>query len=358
MFTINALDEEFAVATGSNVNSGPNQSTFDDPPSSSRGLSITANSNDPSPSTFSVGDTYDLAYGDSGSGTDAIFEDAEVIRSDALPGGGHVVVFEGINQDGELEQIVWTPGFDLESWHSDVSDQGATAGFYTSDQDASTQYEHAFVCFSSDTCIRTPSGDIPAGKLKVKDLVITRDRGVQAILWIGRRDIEVDQTSPDVQPIVIQKNAFVCGSLRKQVIVSPQHRLLLRKKNGDEIFAPAKAFVGEKGIRYMRGRRRIEYNSILLANHDVLDVSGLAAESFLPGPQGYLRLSAREILDVERVLASQKSVSETVSPARPCLGGSAGRRAIKAGAKLVAFEREATPQLTQHVSSEGDAEAI
>ena len=168
MFTINALDEEFAVATGSNVNSGPNQSTFDDPPSSSRGLSITANSDDPSPSTFSVGDTYDLAYGNSGSGTDAIFEDAEVNRSDALPGGGHVVVFEGINQDGELEQIVWTPGFDLESWYSDVSDQGATAGFYTSDQDASTQYEHAFVCFSSDTCIRTPSGDIPAGKLKSK----------------------------------------------------------------------------------------------------------------------------------------------------------------------------------------------
>ncbi len=348
-FTINASDNEFAVATGSNVNSGPGTSTFDYPPTSSTGLIITANDGDPSPGTFSVGDTYDLVYGNGGGGKGGTFEDAVVIRSDALPGGGHAVVFEGVNQDGDLEQIVWTPGFDLETWYFDNFNQGNSPQFYTSDQSAETEYQHAYVCLSSDTVITTAKGEIPIGQVRVGDLVLTMDHGLRPVLWIGRRIVRVDQKSRNTLPILVPPTILQNGIMRRQVIVSPQHRLLLRTPHGQEILAPAKAFVGSNGIRYMRGRREVEYNTLLFAQHEVIDASGLAVESFLPGPQGYRWLSARELVEVERVVASTNNgqTEHRMQAARPCLGGSSGQRAVAAGAHLVAFDPNRISSKTQ-----------
>ena len=339
-FTINAVDAEFAVATGSNVNSGPGTSTFDYPPTSSNGLVITANPSDPTPGAFSVGDTYDLVYGNGGGGKGGTFDDAVVIRSDGLSGGGHVVVFEGTNENGNLEQIIWTPEFDLESWYFDNFNQGNSPQFYTTDQNASSEYQHTYVCFSSDTLVTTARGEIPVGQVRVGDLVLTADHGYQPILWIGRRRLQIDQRSHATQPILIQPNALGSGALRRRIIVSPQHRLLLRTPAGEELFAPAKAFVGQTGIRYMRGRREIEYISILFARHEIIDASGLAAESFLPGHQGLHLLSAREIREVNLIMEKDRRRTPPLGtmPARPCLGGASGRRAIQEGAELVPFQ--------------------
>lgn len=329
-FTIIAEDAEFAVATGSNVGSGDGTSTFDYPPTSSRGLVITSNPDDPSPGTFSVGDTYDLSYGNDGGGKGGTFEDAVVIRSDALPDGGHAVVFEGTNENGELEQIVWTPGFDLEAWYFDNFNQGASPGFYTTDQDAQTQYDHSFVCFSSCTFLTSEQGERRAGDLRPGDRLRTQDHGLQPIVWIGRRSLSIDPCYSKSMPIVFQPNAFAAGKLRRRVIVSPQHRILLHDAQGREHLAPAKSFVGLKGVRYMRGQRQIEYVSIMLGCHAILDASGLATESFLPGPQAYQLLSSSQVKEVESVLrTSLRGVKLT--PARPCLGGSSGRRALEKG---------------------------
>ncbi len=339
-FTINAVDSEFAVATGANVNSGAGTSTFDYPPTSSMDLVITSNPGDPSPGTFSVGDTYDLSYGNGGGGKSATFEDAVVLRSDALPGGGHAVVFEGTNADGAVEQIVWSPNFDLETWYFDNFSGGQSPGFYTSDQDPGTQYAHSFVCFSAETMITAARGEVPVGDLAVGDLVQTMDRGLQPILWIGRRRVRVDQVRDGAQPIEIQPKAIPGGGLRRPVVVSPQHRLLMRTETGQETLAPAKAFVHLKGVRAMRGKSEIEYITLLFAQHHILDVSGLAAESFLPGPEGFRLLSGRERLEVGRALkvAGTEAEDMGMAAARPCIGGNAGKRALRNGAQLASFD--------------------
>lgn len=340
--TINAIDSEFAVSTGSNVNSGDGTSTFDYPPTSSKGLVITSNANDLSPETFSLGDTYDLVYGNGGGGKGGTFEDAVIIRSDELPDGGHVVVFEGTNQDGELEQIVWTPDFDLEGWYFDNFDQGNSPQFHTVDQDAQSEYN--YVCFSVETLIATADGHVAAGDLQVGDLVKTLDNGLQPIIWIGRRKVRIDSRSSASMPILIQPNAAMDGRVSRYVIVSAQHRLLLRDRNGTEALAPAKAFLHLPGVRRMRGRTEMEYISVLCARHEILNASGLAAESFLPGLQGQRWLGGREVLEVRRALATHAplgSASQMLA-ARPCLGGSSGRRALEAGGQLRGFM---TPRL-------------
>lgn len=333
-YTVTVDDAQFGVATGSNVVTNGGNSWFDGPPSDTTGLVIMANPDDPSPSVFSVGDTYDLSYKNPTPGNGGTLEDAVVIRSDAVDGGGHAVVFQGTNENGELEQIVWSPGLDLQGWYEDAEDDGGRTGFHTRDQDASTQYEESFVCFSSQTRLTTPRGEVAAADLHQGDLVHTLDRGFQPILWIGRRRLRVDRQKPGAQPVLIQPGAMPSGGLRHPVIVSPQHRLLLAGPTGAQSLAPAKAFVGLKGIRHMRGRQEVEYISLLFAHHEVLDVSGLAAESFLPGPQGFRLLSARQIEEVNDILGGR----DPMPPARPCLGGASGRRALKAGARPVLFD--------------------
>ena len=144
------------------------------------------------------------------------------------------------------------------------------------------------------------------------------------------------QKKSGAQPVLIQLNAFEDGALRHRLILSPKHRILLGDTAGQEVLAPAKAFVGLKGLRHMRGRQEIEYISILFDRHHILDVSGLAAESFLPGLQGQRLLSARERAEVRQVLTT---CDTPMAPARPCLGGSEGQRALAAGGRPQVFPR-------------------
>ncbi len=82
--TFYAEDNEFAAASGDNIDVTPSYSYFDHPPSSTRDLTITSNAGDDEPFQFDVGETYDLTWSGHGGG---IIEDAVIIRSDYLDPG-------------------------------------------------------------------------------------------------------------------------------------------------------------------------------------------------------------------------------------------------------------------------------
>ncbi len=46
----------------------------------------------------------------------------------------------------------------------------------------------------------------------------------------------------------------------------------------------AKALCGLKGVRRMKGKRRVAYYALLLDRHEVIFADGVATESFRPGP--------------------------------------------------------------------------
>jgi hypothetical protein len=182
--TISAQDNEFAVATGDNVGTSENQSRFDNPPQGSKDFVITTKEGDDDPRLFEVGDTYNITWGGQGGGGTII--DAVVVRSDPSPGGegAGIIVFEGVDENGEPAQVIWTPGLDLEGWYSDNYNPSAEPEFYTQDMDAS--YDHRFVCFASETRIRTPEGSKAAGAFRSGDLVSTKDDGDVAVVEGGR----------------------------------------------------------------------------------------------------------------------------------------------------------------------------
>jgi hypothetical protein len=272
-----ALDNQFAASTGSNVNSSPGRSKFDYPPTSSKDLVITAKDGDPDPRLFEVGDTYDVSYGGNGGMT---LLDAVVIRSDSAPGGGGVIVFEGLDENGDLTQVVWTPDFDLESWYFDNFTNGNPPQFYTTDQNAS--YDHTFVCFAAETRIATAMGGIAAGEVWEGDHVATLDAGPQPVVWTGQRRVAGTGRNAPV--------LFTNGAIGNHapLRLSQQHRVLVRSPlaelmfGASEVLVPAKALVDGVSVQIVPCRQ-ITYVHLLLPRHQLVMAEGAPCESLLLG---------------------------------------------------------------------------
>ena len=302
-FTIYAIDEEFAAATGSNVNATANTSVFDNPPNAFANLTITTNEGDSDPRLFEIGDTYDLNWGGFGGG--GTIEDAVVVRSDPAPGNGGIVVFEGLDEHGEITQIIWTPGFNLEDWYWDSYNPSAEPQFYVEDINAG--YTHGFVCFAEETRIATALGGIAAGDLWAGDRVGTLDAGAQPVLWVGRR--QVPGRGADA-PVLFTPGAI--GNFAP-LRLSQQHRVLVRSAMAElmfgasEVLVPAKAMVNGEDIR-IDLCPRVDYVHVLLPAHHIVMAEGAACKSLLPGEV------SRNRADLPRRVAHRR-----YAPARPIL---------------------------------------
>jgi hypothetical protein len=274
----NALDNEFAASTGSNVNSSPGRSGFDYPPNSTINLVITSKPTDADPKLFELGETYELSWDGSGGG--GTITDATIIRSDPAPDSGGVIVFEGLDENGQLVQIVWTPDFDLESWYFNNFVNGQPPEFYTTDQDAA--YTHGVVCFAPETPILTHQGRRMARKIKAGDQVWTLDAGFCEVLWVGhQKGPGTGKYAPvRFETGVIQNN--------QPLIVSQQHRILIRSARAELMFAnhevlvPAKAMIGLTGVT-LAPRKTSHYVHLLLRNHHILNAAGGLCESLFIG---------------------------------------------------------------------------
>ena len=139
-------------------------------------------------------------------------------------------------------------------------------------------------CFVAGTMILTPDGERPVETLKAGDLVETKDDGPQPVRWIGQRQVEA---RGPLAPIEIREGTF---GPHRQLLVSPQHRVLVRDSLAEllfgeaEVLIAAKDLVNDKSVRIREGGT-VDYVHILFDKHQLVSSAGLTTESFLPGPQ-------------------------------------------------------------------------
>ena len=139
-------------------------------------------------------------------------------------------------------------------------------------------------CFVAGTLIQTPEGERRVETLRPGDLVLTKDEGPQPLRWIGQRQVEAVGA---LAPIEIKAGTF--GDHRR-LLVSPQHRLLVRDSLAEllfgesEVLISAKDLVNGRSVRVREGGT-VDYVHLLFDRHQIVSSEGLATESFLPGPQ-------------------------------------------------------------------------
>lgn len=143
---------------------------------------------------------------------------------------------------------------------------------------------NATPCFVAGTLIRTPDGEVPVEDLEPGDLVLTHDNGPQPVRWTGRRRVVATGA---IAPIRIRAGTF---GPHGALLVSPQHRILIRDGLAEllfgetEVLVAAKELVNDRSVTVLEGGT-IDYVHILFDSHQVVYSAGLATESFLPGPQ-------------------------------------------------------------------------
>jgi len=147
------------------------------------------------------------------------------------------------------------------------------------------------ICFTEGTRIDTPAGRIPVQDLQPGDRLHTKDDGVQEILWVGRRRISGARlyAMPHLRPIRIRADAFGQGRPDGDLVVSPQHRLLVKGRAAEllfqtpEVLVAAEDLINDRSITIDHQLREVTYIHIMLDRHQVVWANGLETESFHPG---------------------------------------------------------------------------
>lgn len=147
------------------------------------------------------------------------------------------------------------------------------------------------ICFVRGTRIETDRGQRPVQSLRIGDRVWTRDHGYQPIRWVGRT---LRPGIGRLAPVRIRAGAL--GNAR-DLLVSPQHRMLIRGWQASlmfdqpEVLVPAIGLVDGRMVHSVPGGL-VDYVHILFDRHEIVLAEGAESESFHPGAAGLRALDA------------------------------------------------------------------
>ena len=153
-----------------------------------------------------------------------------------------------------------------------------------------------YICFALGTLIKVKDGEKLIEELRVGDAVPTRDSGLQTIRWIGSRKM-FGAFAERHKPICINAGALGNGLPKRDLLVSPQHRVLLTDWRAEllfgtsEVLIPAKHLVNDGDIRVAADIEEFEYFHIMFDTHQTIFSEGLPTESFHPGDMAMKSLS-------------------------------------------------------------------
>ncbi|MBR0655701.1 Hint domain-containing protein [Plastoroseomonas arctica] len=136
------------------------------------------------------------------------------------------------------------------------------------------------LCFTPETRIATPRGEVRMRDLRVGHLVLCQGIGgaVQPIKWIGKVQAEIARhPRPErVRPILIKAGALEDGVPSRDLRVSPDHAILR-----GIVLVPARLLLNGVTILQEQDWPQITYYHLELPRHSVVIADGAPAESWL-----------------------------------------------------------------------------
>ncbi|MCR8827382.1 Hint domain-containing protein [Photobacterium sp. TY 1-4] len=156
------------------------------------------------------------------------------------------------------------------------------------------------ICFTPGTWIRTPDGARPIEDLRQGDLVQTKDSGAQPIEWVGSRPMTGARlfAMPHMRPIRIRAGALGVERPDESLLVSPEHRMLVKGNaaralfNTSEVLVAAKDLINGRTITVDLSVPHVTYVHLMLPCHEILWANGVETESFHPANTALTTLAA------------------------------------------------------------------
>lgn len=196
----------------------------------------------------------------------------------------------------------------------------------------------SFVCFAAGTKIMTPDGEIAIEKIIENNLISTLDNGAQPVRWIGKRKLTwLDLAyNSHLLPVRIKAGALGNNAPTSDLLVSPQHRVLVRSKVAqrmfgvDEVLVAAKHLLEMDGVEIATDITKIEYYHILFDRHEVIFSNGTETESLYTGSQTLKSLAPEALDEVFTLFPELRNQEVTATPptARPFVSGRLGKKLV------------------------------
>ncbi len=245
-------------------------------------------------------DDDDLIYGGAGNDTiDGGIDEDEIYGGDdrdLIIGGNPGDYVDGGSGGDDYDTLDLTGAGPL-TIEYDANPENGTVTFYDGSGAVTgtmrfEEIENVIPCFTPGARIATPRGEVLVESLKEGDKIITRDNGIQEIRWIGSRSLNHNELrkGPHLRPILIKAGSLGDGLPERDMLVSPQHRMLVANDRTQlyfeesEVLVAAKHLVNHSTIQYM-DTLRTTYIHFMFDQHEVVLADGAWTESFQPGDQ-------------------------------------------------------------------------
>ena len=197
----------------------------------------------------------------------------------------------------------------------DGDPEAGTVNFLDGTTMTFSEIENVIPCFTPGTTIATAKGERLVEELTVGDRIITRDNGIQEIAWVGHKEMSGKQLvqNPHLKPILIKAGALGNGLPERDMMVSPNHRVLVASDltqlyfEENEVLAAAKHMVGANGIQAI-DVMQTTYVHFMFECHEVILSNGAWTESFQPGDyslKGIGNSQRNEIIEIFPELATK-----------------------------------------------------
>lgn len=267
-------------------------------------------------------DTLYIDNGDTVTGGDG--DDTFIIDAASLDGLGDITIQGDEGAEGSGDVLDFNGALAGPVTYTNSADAtGGNSGFATLTDGTTLYFSNieSIICFGRGTGILTPQGVRRIEDLRVGDMVLTRDNGIQPIRWINSRKVAA---TGDFAPI-----RFAPGALNNEaeLIVSPQHRMLLTGYKPEllfgsrEVLAAAKHLVNGRDVTVMAGGE-VEYFHMMFDRHEVIFAEGAPTESFHPGDMALSALTDGARHELFEIFPELRSMAGTGGEtARLCLKG-------------------------------------
>lgn len=168
-------------------------------------------------------------------------------------------------------------------------------------------------CFTPGTMIATVRGECPVEHLTTADRVVTRDNGIQPVRWVGRNQLFMHdfQMDPHLLPVFIRQGAFGKDLPERDMLVSPNHRILVANARTALKFRDREVLVAAKhlttaGVHTVQSSGTT-YIHFMCDRHEVVLANGIWTETFQPDDQSLGGLGNAQRLEIFELFPDLKS---------------------------------------------------